>query len=153
MKAITKKAIEQGELVNYLAGFSGYGLPNPHADTPTDPTSVFQELIPLMNDEVGFQDKVMDSLIELSLDKIYGWMVLYYFWDLKSFEKNSGVEVLSPKFYEKIGNNLFANKISHIENKRWIGSMYRNGIWGEILVLNKNFFDRFGIWVIPESQL
>jgi hypothetical protein len=149
MKSLAEIAIEKRELPMYLAGYPDYKIHNPYADSPTYPQEAFIGLESMLASSEDFRTQFQEALATVSQDKEYGWMTLYYVRQCKSFELNHGVVLLPDPLLVELGMNLKLNKGYFESNKKWLGAMYSNGLWGDIESMGKSLSNEFGISVIP----
>lgn len=145
------KALAENKLMEYLGGFPGYGLIDPYADSPTDPSAAFEPIRHLIIDDEALREKVFDALSKLAKDKEYGWMAIYYLHSLRIFEDAKKMEQIVPKLVMDIADGLRKNKASLSLNRKWVGVEYKDGLWGDVRRMNKILSEKYNLNVLPEE--
>lgn len=145
------KALQEGKLMEYLGGFPGYGLFNPYADSPTDPSAAFNPIRSLIVEDRVVREHVLSALSSLANDQEHGWMAIYYISKLKDVEKNHGIELVTPELVSAIAEKLRNNKAHWNMNKSWVGWNTKDGLWGAVQGINQMLHENYNLTVLPEE--
>jgi hypothetical protein len=139
------------ELARYLAGYPEYAIVNRYADTPTDPELALKPIIARIKDDPSILDTLHAALILLSQDREYGWMAMYYMFELIYAKKSLDINWLPQEVVAKIGKSLLTNREKFSEAKVWMGAGFEKGLWGDVLRMNRNIQEECGIVVLSEE--
>jgi hypothetical protein len=145
------KAIEKGELVQFLGGYPGYYLQPSAADLPTEYDDAFFPIKTRIKDSLDLQIKVLEAIKTLSLDAEYGWGAIFYLGNLALMRKYDGFDILGSDFVESVAANLRHNKDAFKSLKKWVGKELEDGVWDMVRVINRNLHNDYGITVLPEE--
>lgn len=145
-----REAIDRGELFEYMVGENGYEYVSRDADVPTEDQVVFASIVALYREtkDVGIWKYFQVTWLAISTDATYSWLSLYYLYHCINY-------VAKPESYHidikgklpLIINNLKKNREALSKDKRWVGSNYPEGLWGDVkrMVNNLNANYKLGI--------
>lgn len=150
MNALFNKALAQNELMEYLGGFPGYRIPNPMADTPTDPDQAFAPIRDRIFEDESLKEKTTSALLALAATE-YGWMVMYYLHELRILEKQNSRELMTDDFVASIAELLRSRKAEFESSSEWLGADVTGGLWGVILGMNAMMAEDYDLVVLPEA--
>jgi hypothetical protein len=145
--------MEAVQLARYLAGYPEYAIVNRYGNTPTDPTLAVRPIIQKIRSEINFLDSLYEALQILAEDPKYGWMVMYYVAEIAWTEKRLGLKLIRPESLLKIGNSLNQNKETLECETGFDGEEFEHGVWNDVVRMNSNISDKYGIEVIPVVKL
>ena len=141
-------AIDKGELFEYMVGEKGYKYVNRYADMPTDDEMVFASIESLYEAtrDVSIWDYFKVTWIVISEDPVYSWLALYYLSDYLNYTERTNNHVLAiNEVLPAIISNIKDNKNNLINNKRWGGCDYDDGLWGDVKRLAANLNKHNGL--------
>jgi|GEM_PF-3835094 len=127
-----KRALQKGELFEYLVGEKDYAYVCPYADMPTYPAQVLASI-------VSYYDATGDStvwqyfdasLLAVSADQQYAWLSLYYLVEYLRYSKRIRPLNLTQLSHTVV-ENVRAAKESLLAAKKWVGRDYPDGLWGD----------------------
>lgn len=144
-------AIEKGELVQFLGGFPGYYLQPLAADLPTEYTDAFFPIKMRIKDEPELGTRVVEAIVLLSQDPVYGWGAIDYLISLALLKQHQGIDLLSPELVTSVASGLRSNKEGFIALKRWEGKNHANGVWSFVQTSNRILSTKYNIIVLPEE--
>lgn len=149
---LLEKAISDKDLLSFLIGKDEYYFVCPYADMPTNPHDVQEAIIEYYKIK---QDKIIlklyvDSIITLSLKDEMSWMAMYYLVDIIRNHSigfiNYGVDAVL--FSNKILENITGQKKYLLNNKKWVGADYNNGLWEDVVRMRNNISENYSLNLI-----
>jgi len=144
---LLKDAIFNNEMADFILGSNKkYYLACPYADMPTDPDQIFDAFKEyyLETNNTEIWNSFEEEIIKLSYSDEGTWLSIYYLSMYLSYRKYSGKDFINiEKVTQSIENGLDFFKIKLFENKKWVGSDFENGLWGDSMrllnIINKKF--------------
>jgi hypothetical protein len=147
-----REAVEKGELFEYMVGENGYEYVSRDADVPTEDQVVFASIVALYREtkDDSIWKYFQATWLAISTDATYSWLSLYYLYHCVNY-------ITQPESYHidikgilpSIIDNLKKNKKYLSKNKRWVGSNYSDGLWGDAkrMINNLNTNYNLGIYL------
>jgi hypothetical protein len=145
------EAIRKGELVQFLGGYNGYSIQPLAADLPTEYSYAFDPIRSRITDDIELRGKVLDAIVALAQDPVYGWGAIDYIVSLALFRKYQGIDLLSTELISSVADGLRRNRDAFKSLKRWIGKNHEDGVWSLVCVNNRNLHNDYNITVLPEE--
>jgi hypothetical protein len=136
--ALLIKAIKNKELSSYLVGKGEYNSINPYSETPTDALKAFERIADYYFREKSILNNFIASLEKMSSDRDYGWFSLYFFLAFARFVTKENIDFDLLSLWTRIKNNVNTQEANLTNDKRWVGAMWPNGLWGDVLRMIKN---------------
>jgi hypothetical protein len=146
-----KKAIEKGELVQFLGGFPDYYIQSRYADMPTEYDCAFDPIRARIKDDPHLRDAVLDAIKTLAKDPVYGWGAIYHIANLALVKQYEGIDLISPDLLSAVADGLKRNKEAYKALKRWDGQNHEDGVWALVRAKNRGLRLRHNITVLPEE--
>ena len=145
------KALEKGELVQYLGGYPAYFLQPQAADLPTEYSDTFLPIKTRIGDDVELREKVLAAIKTLADDPVYGWGAIFQIGNLALVNQYQGIDLISPELIASVAESLRRNRDAFIALKRWEGKNHEDGVWAWVRVKNRNLHRFHSITVLPEE--
>jgi hypothetical protein len=145
------EAIEKGELVQLLGGYPNYFIQPRYADLPTEYDCAFDPIRARIKDDPQLRDAVLDAIITLAQDPVYGWGAIFHISNLALVKQYEGIDLISPELLTAVADGLRHNKEAYKSLKRWVGKDFEDGVWDMVRVVNRNLHDDKNITVLPEE--
>jgi hypothetical protein len=145
------KAIENGELAQYLGGYPAYSVQETYADMPTDYSTIFLPVSSRLGDDSGLRETLSSAIKSLANDPEYGWGAIFHITNLAILRKRSGVDLLTPDLLDSVRNSLRNNRDRFKSLKRWIGKDFTDGVWEMVKTENRILHEDENITVLPEE--
>jgi hypothetical protein len=144
-----EKALLKNELFEFFVGKGEYQSVNPYGNTPVDPILVIQTIKLYMERDESIVDKMVQEVEKISMDADYSWLSLYYLIDIIDFSKYSKINL--NEIVVNIQNNLIRNKERLIQDKRWMGASWPDGLWGDVKRMANNIRTNYGVIINLEN--
>lgn len=130
---LLREAIKLDKIYSYLIGEGDYNLVNPYAETPTDPHKAFESIADYYFKDKTILEKFIKALVQMSLDPNFAWLSLYYFIAFARFNNRKDVGYDIRTLWNRIKKNVSLHEERLVFDKRWVGAMWPNGLWGDVL--------------------
>lgn len=156
-KMLLLKAIKEKEVIKYLEGKDGYNFEVEHwvnASAPTDWTKIIPKGIYAVyreNPEFKIDEIYEDALLEM-MDgdpfDIYVALPIIHFQLIREERNASPFTIDKIKVLKKLSQTLIRNKEKLMNYFEWEGKKYKEGIWGEVIRIDKLFKSKWNISII-----
>ncbi|MDQ2772805.1 MAG: hypothetical protein M3Y54_20165 [Bacteroidota bacterium] len=142
-------AVDTGHLYDYMTGQAGYSYVSNYADAPTETQDVFASILDYVkNDEFNpLWENFEMTWITISKNKEYSWLAVYYlFGYLKYYSTKSGsIPQHATDTINQVLGNISKHKTTLSKDKRWVGRMYEDGLWQDVVRVVNNVNERFNL--------
>lgn len=146
-------AINCGKVKELLSGVAPYDFPNPDGNLPTDTALVIRTMAEELQQDAEFRTKIISGFEQLMDDPELCWLSAYYLIDLLNLEEFKKSAFITPNLIPLFQKGLEKNSSSLKHNKKWVGDIWENGIWGDMLRLNKIIFEAYGVHLLAEKSM
>jgi hypothetical protein len=103
---------------------------------PCEPTKVIECYLDMLFIQ-PFRDNFIGAIKLLSRDSVYSWLSLYYLFNLVRFSEENSIDIDLPRHLIDIEKGILENKKSLEKDFRWLGWMWPNGLWGDVMKITK----------------
>lgn len=142
-------AVDTARLFEYMTGQAGYSYVSNDADAPTETQDVFASILDYVQDDDTnpLWKKVESTWIEISKSKDYSWVSVYYLFAYLNYysNKKGSISQHATDITGEVLSNIAKHKTSLSKDKRWVGRMYKNGLWQDALRVVNNVNERFNL--------
>lgn len=147
--AKVQDAFDTRRLFEYLTGQAGYTYISNYADAPTDSEVVFASILDYVKgyDTQPAWHEFEYTWLAVSKSKEFAWLSVYYLFEYLNFYL-TGRSTLSEHAHLTIAEvleNLKKHKASLSKDKRWVGRMYKEGLWSDVNRMLNNMNKRFNL--------
>jgi hypothetical protein len=145
------KALERGELMQYLGGYPEYYIQPQAADLPTEYSVAFLPIRRRIKDEPELGDKALAAIMALADDPVFGWGAIFHLDNLALMRQYEGIDLITPELLASVADSLRRNRDAFKALKRWEGKNHEDGVWTWVRVVNRNLHTDEHITVLPEE--
>lgn len=139
------------ELLLFFKGENGTEIPCSYSDLPTDPTKVIDKIKNEFITDNIFRNTVIDNIIRLSQDAKYSWFSLYYLYLVFRLINDNKLPINIKEVIFEIEKGIISSEHQLRSTFNWVGSNYKNGLWGDVERLTNIIFEEFGFLIYPKG--
>jgi len=153
---LTKKAFEQDEVKEFLCGEKGYSV-HGNRDIPDNIPTDFGRIVKsgiyrlfLLAEDKNIIRKFNQAFIKLcngSAEEIWCAYMLWYYLTCCD-KRNVSPFIVDKKIVGKLKKAINKNQSQLRNCKKWLGCNSENGLWQEIVRIDKNLKERYGVRVL-----
>ncbi|MCG8580369.1 MAG: hypothetical protein MI866_10645 [Bacteroidales bacterium] len=140
---------ELKDILTLLRGEVNNGFICIHADLPIDAGKVVNYYKKDIVNDNDFREKFLLALRMLADDKGFSWLVMYYISSLLWLHRYSVFPLDFTEFISYFNFCLRKYESSLKQNNSWVGTDYKNGLWGDVERMATNIYEEFEVKIYP----